>query len=351
MPGSSFGHTLRITTFGESHGGAVGVILDGATPGVAITVAEIQAQLDRRKPGQSSIGTSRMEPDKVNIMSGVFEGRTTGTPIMMILYNKDANPAAYDEIKGLFRPGHADYTYLQKYGHRDWRGSGRASGRETAGRVAAGAIARKLLEQRGVVVLAYTWKAAGIECRTIDPQVIEQNPLRACDATAAAEMQTVIERLKERQDSAGGIVECRMSGVSPGLGEPVFDKMDAELARAMLSIGAIKGIEFGAGFAVADMTGSQHNDEMDNTGFITNNSGGIIGGISTGADIVFRVAVKPTSSIAQPQNTIDTHGNERTIRTEGRHDTCICPRIVPVVEAMACLTLEDHYKRQRALLE
>lgn len=349
MAGSTFGHAFRITTFGESHGGAVGVVVDGVTPGVEITTEEIQLQLNRRKPGQSSITTPRSEPDRVNMLSGVFQDKTTGTPLMMVLYNADADPSAYDAIKDLFRPGHADYVYLQKYGIRDWRGSGRASGRETSGRVAAGAVARKLLARRGVSVFAYTIKVGAISCKTFDPDVIENNPLRACDADAATKMVEYVTRLKDENDSAGGIVECRIRGVSPGLGEPVFDKLDAELAHAMLSVGSVKGIEFGAGFGVAEMTGSQHNDQMSAAGFLTNNAGGIIGGISTGEEIVFRVAVKPTSSIAKPQQTVNIAGAESVIVTEGRHDACICPRIVPVVEAMACLVLEDHYKRQAAL--
>ena len=326
------------------------MVVDGVTPGVEIATEEIQLQLNRRKPGQSSITTPRSEPDRVNVLSGVFQDKTTGTPMMMILYNSDADPSAYDAIKNLFRPGHADYSYLQKYGIRDWRGSGRASGRETSGRVAAGAVARKLLARRNVSVLAYTINVGGISCRTFDPETIENNPLRACDAEAAQQMVEYVTQLKDQKDSAGGIVECRIRGVAPGLGEPVFDKLDAELAHAMLSVGSIKGIEFGAGFGVAGMTGSQHNDQMSTAGFVTNNAGGIIGGISTGEEIVFRVAVKPTSSIAKPQKTVNTAGEESVIVTEGRHDACICPRIVPVVEAMACLVLEDHYKRQAALL-
>jgi len=340
---------FRLTTFGESHGGAVGVIVDGVTPQVEISPEEIQVQLDRRKPGQSFITTPRKEPDKVNILSGVFEGRTTGTPILMILYNSDAEPSAYDDIKGMFRPGHADFTYLKKYGIRDYRGSGRASGRETAGRVAAGAIARKLLARRGVSVLAYTVRAAGIQCEKFEPEQIEDNMLRACDPDAAQKMVERISAIKDTEDSVGGVVECRIAGLEPGLGEPVFDKLDAQLANAMLSIGAVKGIEFGAGFAAADMTGSEHNDQMGPEGFVTNNAGGIIGGISTGEEIIFRMPVKPVSSISREQNTVDLEGNGRTIRTEGRHDACICPRIVPVVEAMACLVIEDHYKRQAAL--
>jgi chorismate synthase len=350
LSGSSFGEVFRITTFGESHGGAVGVVVDGATPGIALSHEDVQKQLDRRKPGQSSVTTPRKEPDTVNILSGVFEGKTTGTPLMMVLYNSDADPSAYDTIKSLYRPGHADYTYFNKYGIRDWRGSGRASGRETAGRVAAGAVARKTLESRGISIRAYTVRAAGIQCESYDPDFIETNPLRACDPHAAEQMLARVEAIKDQEDSVGGVVECRITGVPVGLGEPVFDKLDAELAHALLSVGAVKGIEFGAGFKAADMRGSEHNDEMGSSGFLTNNAGGIIGGISTGEKIIFRVAVKPTSSIARPQRTIDASGSETTIRTEGRHDACICPRIVPVVEAMAAIVLEDHRKRHAALM-
>ena len=349
MPGSGFGTLFRIATFGESHGGAVGVIVDGVTPNVELNIEEIQRQLDRRKPGQSTISTSRAETDTVEILSGMFQGKTTGTPILMILFNRDADPSAYDNIKALYRPGHADHTYLQKYKIRDWRGSGRASGRETAARVAAGAIARKLLAQQDIEIYAYTIRAAGIQCAQRDLSAIERNPMRACDMAAARNMQKKIEQLSEQNDSAGGIVECVIRGVPVGLGEPVFDKLDADLAKATLSIGSIKGIEFGLGFAAADLRGSEHNDQMNADGFVTNNAGGVIGGISNGNDIVFRVVVKPTSSIAQEQQTVDTGGNERTIQTFGRHDACICPRIVPVVEAMAALVLIDHYKRQQAL--
>jgi chorismate synthase len=349
MAGNSFGQIFRITTFGESHGGAVGVVVDGVPPGLPLCENDIQKELDRRKPGQSALTTPRKESDAVSIMSGVFEGKATGTPILLIIYNTDARPRDYAAIQDLFRPGHADYTYLKKYGIRDYRGSGRASGRETAGRVAAGAIAKKILEGRGVSVLAYTLRAAGISCASFDPAVIETNPLRACDSAAAREMEARIAELREEGDSAGGVVECRVNGLPPGLGEPVFDKLDADLARAMLSLGAVKGIEFGAGFAAADMKGSRHNDAMDASGFLSNNAGGILGGISTGQEIIFRVAVKPVASITKKQKTTDILGREAEISTEGRHDTCICPRIVPVVEAMTCLVLEDHFKRQAAL--
>ncbi|OBR67573.1 chorismate synthase [Paenibacillus oryzae] len=350
MAGSTFGEAFRISTFGESHGEAVGVIVDGATPGVELDEAYIQVQMDRRKPGQSSVTTPRKEYDKVKIVSGIFQGKTTGTPLMIILYNHDMKPEAYQDIHEAFRPGHADFSYTQKYGIRDYRGSGRASGRETAGRVAGGAVARKLLERRGVQVLAYTSAIGGIACQTFDEAAIEANAVRACDPEAAEQMIQLVEELGRQGDSCGGIVECRIRGAAAGLGEPVFDKLDAELAKAMLSIGAVKGIEFGAGFEAASMRGSQHNDAMDGGGFRTNHAGGIVGGISTGQDIVFRVAVKPTSSISLPQQTINIHGEEQMISTIGRHDPCICPRIVPVIEAMACLVLEDQYKRQAAML-
>jgi chorismate synthase len=349
MAGNSFGEIFRITTFGESHGTGVGVIVDGVTPGLELHEYDIQVQLDRRRPGQSFITTPREEIDEIHILSGIFEGKTTGTPLAMVLYNSDHNPADYDDIMDKFRPGHADFSYLKKYGIRDHRGSGRASGRETAARVAAGAVARKLLENRGVTITAYSKRVAGIECQTYDPSVIEDNFLRACDAEAAVLMMEKIQILKDQNDSAGGIIECRINGLPAGLGEPVFDKLDAEIAHAMLSVGAVKGIEFGMGFKAADMTGSEHNDTMDRNGFKTNHAGGIIGGISTGAELLFRVVVKPTSSIAKPQKTINLKGEEVDIVTEGRHDTCICPRIVPVIEAMACLVLEDHFKRQAAM--
>jgi chorismate synthase len=319
-------------------------------PGLDLCEADIQAELDRRKPGQSGVSTSRKEEDAVHILSGVFEGKTTGTPLLLLIYNQDARPADYDAIRDMFRPGHADYTYLKKYGLRDYRGSGRASGRETAGRVAAGAVAKKILAGRGVSVLAYTLRAAGVACQSFDPAVIEKNAMRACDAVAAREMEARVAQLREEGDSAGGVVECRARGVPAGLGEPVFGKLDAELAHAMLSLGAVKGIEFGAGFAAVDMRGSQHNDGMSAAGFASNNAGGVTGGISTGQEIVFRVAVKPVPSISKTQETLDINGNEREIRVQGRHDACICPRIVPVVEAMTAIVLEDHFKRQGALV-
>jgi chorismate synthase len=318
-------------------------------PGLEITEADVQIQLDRRKPGQSDLTTPRKESDKVAILSGVFEGKTTGTPLAMMLRNTNVRSVDYNDIVEKFRPGHADFTYREKYGFRDWRGSGRASGRETAGRVAAGAVARKWLEQKGVKIVAFVQAAAGIECSTFNEEIIEQNPMRACDARAAEKMADRVRYLMEIGDSAGGVVECRISGLPAGLGDPVFDKIEADLGKAVLSIGAVRGFEIGAGFKAAGMTGSEHNDNMDSGGFRSNNAGGVIGGITTGQDLVFRAAVKPTSSISQLQTTRNIAGETVDIRTEGRHDPIICPRIVPVVEAMAALVLMDHWLSQRAL--
>ena len=348
MAGNSFGITYKITTFGESHGTAVGVIIDGLPPGIEISDEEIQLEMNRRKPGQSSVTTPRSESDRVSIVSGIFEGKTTGTPLTVILYNRDARPSAYSDIKDLFRPGHADYTYHHKYGIRDYRGSGRASGRETAGRVAAGAVAKKLLAAAGIEIKAFTLEAGGIRCKSVDLGIIEDNPMRAADAVAAVEMQKLVEELAGKGNSTGGIVECRISGVPAGLGEPVFDKIDADLAKAVISLGGVKGIEFGAGFSAASMLGSEHNDGMDKNGFTSNNAGGMLGGITTGADIIFRAAVKPTSSIEHPQKTVDKAGVETEISTTGRHDPCLTPRMVPVVEAMAAVVLADHMLRHRA---
>jgi len=348
MAGNSFGVSYRITTFGESHGVAVGVIIDGVSPGIELSDEDIQIEMNRRKPGQSIVTTPRKESDRVAIVSGLFEGRTTGTPLTVILYNKDADSGAYTNIKDFFRPGHADFTYHQKYGIRDYRGSGRASGRETAGRVAAGAVAKKILEAAGIEIKAFTLEAAGIRCENIDLSIIEDNPMRAADSNAAWKMTERIEELIEIGDSAGGIVECIISGVPAGLGEPVFDKIDADLAKAVISLGGVKGIEFGSGFGAACMLGSEHNDWMDKNGFKTNNAGGILGGISTGQDIIFRAAVKPTSSIEHSQHTIDIEGRETEISTTGRHDPCLTPRMVPVIESMSAIVLVDHIQRHRS---
>jgi len=349
MSGSIYGKTFTISTFGESHGKAVGVIVDGVTPGVELDEADIQKDLDRRKPGQSSVTTPRKESDTVQIMSGVFEGKTTGTPLMMIVYNQDQRSKDYGNIKDLFRPGHADFTYDEKYGIRDYRGSGRASGRETAGRVAAGAVAKKLLAAKGIKILASTKNLGGIEAKKYCPEEIEKNIVRTADPDVAQKMIDLIHDSIEEKNSVGGIVECHITGVPAGIGEPVFEKLDAELAKAALSIGGVKGIEFGAGFAVANMSGREHNDEMDSNGFKSNNSGGIIGGISTGNEIIFKIAVKPTSSISQAQNTVDINGKEVVCETHGRHDPCLCPRIIPVLEAMSAIVLIDLIKQNAAL--
>ncbi len=349
MPGNVFGQEFRITTFGESHGAAIGVVVDGVTPGTQIDTGFIRHEMERRRPGQSAVSTARQEEDTVEILSGVFEGKATGTPLAMVIRNRDAHSRSYDDVKDLFRPGHADYAYQQKYGVRDYRGGGRSSGRETAARVAAGAIAKMMLSGRDISIVAYVRRAAGIECETIDFNEIENNIVRAADPVAAEKMIARIMELKAAGNSAGGVVECVIRNVPAGLGEPAFDKLDADLAKAMLSLGAVKGIEFGDGFAAADLTGQENNDEIAASGFLSNHAGGVTGGISTGQEIIFRLAVKPTPSISLPQKTVDIAGNEVECRTVGRHDPFIGARIVPVVEAMAAIVLVDHLKRQAAL--
>jgi len=351
MAGNTFGSLFRITTFGESHGSAVGVIIDGVRPDMKISASDIQAELDRRRPGQSRLTSPRREADRVEILSGIFNGRTLGTPICLLIRNTDQKPAAYRALRNLFRPGHAGYTYLARYGIHDYRGGGRSSGRETAGRVGAGAIAKKLLGKRGITVRAYTLEAAGVRARKILPAAVERNPMRCPDPVAARTMEKRIETLRRKGDSAGGIVEVVISGCPAGLGDPVFDKLEAELSRALMSIPAVKGVEIGSGFAAARMKGSEHNDEfmISRTSrkirTRTNHSGGVLGGISNGEDIVMRVAVKPPSSIRIRQRTIDTHGRGVGISVGGRHDPCICPRVVPVVESMAAVVIADHLLR------
>ena len=349
------GHHFRVMTFGESHGRAIGAVIDGVRPGLPIDLTFIQHELSRRRPGQSSVTTTRKESDEVEILSGVFEGRTTGTPICMIIWNRDQQPKAYEKIKEMFRPGHAGYTYLAKYGVSDYRGGGRSSGRETAARVAAGAVAKKLLSQLGVEIHGYTKEVHGIRANTLDLSEIEKNPIRCPDPNAAAEMAKVILRAREEGDSVGGIVEVLVRNAPVGLGEPVFDKLEADLAKALMSIGAIKGFEVGNGFESARMRGSENNDPMyfdpatNRVRTRTNNAGGISGGISNGEDILVRIAVKPPSSIRKEQETVTTTGEAATITVEGRHDPCICPRVVPVAESMVALTLLDHLTRQRLL--
>ncbi|TAK62219.1 MAG: chorismate synthase [Bacteroidetes bacterium] len=351
MAGNSIGKFFRITTFGESHGNAVGVLIDGVKPNLVFKVEEIQKELNRRRPGQSSVTTPRNETDQVQILSGVFEGKTLGTPICLLIWNKDQNSKAYDNIKELFRPGHAAYTYLSKYGIQDYRGGGRSSGRETAGRVAAGAVAKQLLAKRGIQIIAYTKQVGNIVANTTDYSFIEKNPVRCADPVAAKKMERKILTVKKEGDSLGGVVEAVIKNCPPGLGEPVFDKLEADLAKALLSIPATKGFEIGSGFAAARMKASEHNDEFykDTSGKVrtkTNFAGGILGGISNGEDIIVRVAVKPPSSILKPQETVDIKGNKRTIKVEGRHDPCLCPRVVPVVESMIALVIADHLMRQ-----
>ncbi|MEE9612200.1 MAG: chorismate synthase [Desulfatiglandales bacterium] len=349
MAGNTFGSTFRITTFGESHGGGVGVIIDGCPPRIEITEEEIQRDLDRRRPGRTKWSSPRKEPDRIRVLSGIFDGKTLGTPICLIAYNEDADPKAYEGIKRLFRPGHADFTYFEKYGLRDPRGGGRASGRETLGRVAAGAIARKVLGTKGIDVLAFTKELGGVGIEKFDPAEIERNPVRSPDGIAAERM---IERLMEAKasgDSLGGVVEIRATGCPVGLGEPVFDKLDADLAKALMSIGAVKGVEIGDGFSVARLTGSECNDQIAKTGFLSNHAGGILGGISNGEEIVARVAVKPIPSIQKPQQTIDENGEEAWIEVKGRHDVSAIPRINPVCEAMVSIVLLDHLLRLKAI--
>lgn len=349
MAGNTFGKEFSITTFGESHGKSVGVIIDGVPPGLELSEKDIQPEMDRRKPGQSDITTPRKESDTVEIQSGVFEGKATGTPIMVMLHNTNTKSSDYHDVNTKYRPGHADYTYKAKYGFRDWRGSGRASGRETAGRVAAGAVAKKVLKEKGIELQAYTLAAAGIKCKSYQPEVIEQNIVRACDPEAAELIIAKMEELIASGNSAGGIIECRITGVPAGLGEPVFDRLEADLAKAIMSIGSVKGFEVGEGFAAADMFGDEHNDEMDSSGFLSNHAGGITGGISTGQEIIFRAAVKPTASISLEQKSLNEEGKECVVSTEGRHDPIICPRIVPVMESMAAIVLVDHLLRFEAL--
>jgi chorismate synthase len=348
---STFGKAFSITSWGESHGPAVGVVVDGCPAGLELSEADVQAQLDRRRVGQSQVTSPRNETDKVQILSGVYNGLTMGTPISMLVWNQDADSSKYEDIKDLFRPGHADYSYLAKYGVRDHRGGGRSSARETVGRVAAGAIARKLLAQEGVRIVGYTKELGGLVAETIDFDEIERNIVRCPDPEIAPKMVEAVLKAKEENDSLGGIAEILAVGVPAGLGEPVFDKLDADIAKGMMSIGATKGIEFGQGFDFARMRGSQSNDPFVNRegkiGTVENKAGGILGGISTGEDILVRLAVKPTSSISREQTTVNTSGEEAKISVKGRHDPTIIVRLVPVAEAMMALVLADHLLRQR----
>jgi len=350
MSGNTFGELLKITTWGESHGKGVGVVIDGCPPNIPLDERMIQSMLDRRRPGKSPASTARKEPDQAVIMSGVFDTVTTGTPIMIMVANKDADSRAYEPYSDLFRPGHGDITYMAKYGIRDWRGGGRASARETVARVAAGAVAKAILDREPVEIFAYTLQLGGITAQKCDPDMIHKNRFCCPDMEAAEKMEERVVQVKKMGDSIGGIVEILARGVPAGLGDPVFDKMDADLAKALMSIGAVKGVEIGSGFEAAAKLGSENNDPITPQGFSSNNAGGILAGISNGDDIVIRVAVKPIPSILIEQKTIDASRNPTTISTRGRHDVSAIPRINVVCEAMVWLVLVDHFLHRKTTL-
>ena len=351
MGGNSFGTLFRITTWGESHGEALGVVIDGCPPHLRLAEEDIQKELNRRRPGRGIGTSSREERDRVKILSGIFEGKTTATPISLIVWNEDVDSNPYEDLKDVFRPGHADFTYQAKYGIRDYKGGGRASARETVGRVAAGAVAKKILAQEKIKVLAYTVELGGIQAEKMNDEEIERNSLRCPDRDAAIKMGKRIEEVKIRGDTLGGIVEILVRGCPPGLGEPVFDKLEADLAKALMSIGAIRGVEIGAGFRSARMLGSECNDPIGPEGFEKNDAGGILGGISNGANILLRVAVKPIPSIHIEQRTVNHSMHPASITLKGRHDVSAIPRINPVCEAMVAIVLTDHLLRQRAIGE
>ncbi len=354
MAGNSFGQVFRITTFGESHGAAIGVVVDGCPAGLEVDENFIQYELDRRRPGQSSIVTQRKEADRVEILSGIFEGKTTGMPIALLIRNEDARSKDYSHIADKFRPSHADFTYQAKYGHRDYRGGGRSSARETAARVAGGAIAKILLKKTGVEVQAYVSRVGEIDVgksyHELDFSKTESTPVRCPDLDVAEQMEALIRQVRKDGDTIGGVVSCVIRGCPPGLGEPVFDRLHADLGKAMLSINACKGFEIGSGFGGVTMRGSEHNDPFFNDGgqirTRTNYSGGVQGGISNGMDIYFRAAFKPVATIVQAQESVNEAGESVTVEGKGRHDPCVLPRAVPIVEAMAALVLADHFLRQ-----
>ncbi len=349
MAGSSFGELFRVTTFGESHGPAIGCIVDGCPPGMRLDASDIQQELDRRRPGQSRHTTQRQEEDQVEILSGVFGGQTTGTPIGMLIRNTDQRSQDYSRIQDLFRPGHADYTYLQKYGLRDYRGGGRSSARETAARVAAGAVARKYLQERaGIHILAWLAQMGPIRAEAFEPAEIGRNPFFCPDDEAAGKMAGYLDELRRLGDSVGARIDARVQGMPPGLGEPVFDRLEADVAKALMGINAVKAVAVGDGFAVVGQRGSEHGDAMTPKGFASNHAGGVLGGISSGQDLKVSLAVKPTSSIRIPRPSIDVRGRAVEVVTTGRHDPCVGIRAVPIVEAMLALVLMDHYLRQRA---
>ena len=349
MSGNSFGLNFVVTTFGESHGRALGCVVDGCPPGMALTEADIQIDLDRRRPGRSRHTTQRDEPDRVQILSGVFEGVTTGTPIGLLIENQDQRSRDYGDIKDKFRPGHADYTYQQKYGIRDYRGGGRSSARETAMRVAAGAIARKYLKDRlDIEVHGYLSQLGPIELEMVNLAVVDDNPFFCADPSRIAELESFMDALREEGDSIGAKISVLATNIPAGLGEPVFDKLEAAIAHGLMSINAVKGVELGAGFRAVTQRGSEHRDEISSKGFSKNDAGGTLGGISSGQDLLASIALKPTSSIAVPGKTIDKSGAETEIITTGRHDPCVGLRATPIAEAMVALVLMDHYLRHRA---
>jgi len=349
MSGNTLGVLFRVTTWGESHGPAVGAVVDGCPPGLELAVDDIQQQLDRRRPGTGQGASPRQEEDRVEILSGVYQGLTIGTPIALLIRNREARGSDYEPLEDVFRPGHGDWTYFKKYRIRDPRGGGRASGRETAARVAAGAVARKVIARAGIEVFAYPLELGGIAVEEFSRAEILRNRFFCPDSRAVEKMGEKVEAAIAEGDSLGGVVEVRVSGCPPGLGEPVFDKMDADLAKALMSLGTVKGVEIGAGFEVARMKGSENNDPLGPAGFMTNHAGGILAGITTGEEIVIRAACKPIPSIRKEQETVDIHGNPRRISVGGRHDVCVIPRIIPVCEAMVCMVLADHFLRQKSI--
>ena len=349
MSGNSFGRIFSVTTFGESHGPAMGCIIDGCPPGMELSAADIQVDLERRRPGKSRHTTQRKEADEVRILSGVFEGMTTGTPIGLLIENTDQRSRDYSNIKDKFRPGHADYTYQQKYGIRDYRGGGRASARETTMRVAAGAVARKYLQERaGITICGYLSQLGTIALRAVDLEFVDKNPFFCADPDQIEALESFMDELRKQGDSVGAKVSVVAQNMPPGLGEPVFDKLEADIAHGLMSINAVKGVEIGAGFAAISQKGSEHRDEISPDGFRKNDAGGTLGGISSGQDIVVSIALKPTSSITTPGATVDKDGNESEIVTTGRHDPCVGLRATPIAEAMVALVLMDHFLRHRA---
>ncbi len=349
MSGNTYGKLFTVTSFGESHGPAIGCVVDGCPPGLDLTEADLQRDLNRRKPGQSRHTTQRREADEVQILSGVFEGKTTGTPIGLIIHNTDQKSKDYSNIMNTFRPGHADYTYQQKYGMRDYRGGGRSSARETAMRVAAGGIAKKYLQEKaGISIRGYLSQLGPIKAEALDWDEVENNAFFCPDASKVSEMESFMDNLRKQGNSVGARINVVASGMMPGLGEPIFDRLDADIAHAMMSINAVKGVEIGAGFACVEQHGTEHRDEMTPQGFLSNNAGGILGGISSGQDIIVSIALKPTSSILVPGRSITKQGDVTEVVTKGRHDPCVGIRATPIAEAMLAIVLMDHLLRHRA---